>query len=124
MGMYSLYSIRSTEKQNHISTYVSYQRTVRSWRSGNYLYVRARPPISAEFLYLRVCFVERTEALYYGNPEIQNSAEIGDLACTYVLLHSVQHDAAKICEEGEKPQKHIARHATQSKRLYYILAVH
>ena len=43
----------------------------------------ARPPISAEFL----VEVECAEALYYDTPEIQNSAEIGDLAGQSSPIH-------------------------------------
>ena len=42
--------------------------------------VDARSLISAEFLCLRGSYVECKEVLYYDNPEMHNSAEIGDLA--------------------------------------------
>ena len=51
---------------------------------ANYVLRRSQqdPRFPLNFFISGLVYVERTEDLYYDNPELQNSVEIGDLAAT------------------------------------------
>ena len=63
-------------------------------------------------MYIRVSFVECTEALYHDTPDIQNSAEIGDLAANMsVSLASI--DKSTVPRVVHCVQSYIVQYGNQ-----------